>query len=65
MTISSFEFIKRATGNFKQSHYAQKQVEQTKNQMAVISGYCALEYIGNCLQHLNYFWLKIKKQTTK
>ena len=30
MTISSFEFIKRATGNFKQSHYAQKQVGQTK-----------------------------------
>ena len=30
MTISSFEFIKRATANFKQSHYAQKQVGQTK-----------------------------------
>lgn len=65
MTISSFEFIKRATANFKQPHYAQKQVGQTKNQMTIISRYCALECIGNSLQRLNDFWLETKKQTTK
>ena len=47
--------MKRATRNFKQSHYAQKQVGQTKNQRTVISGDYALECIGNSLQHLNYF----------
>lgn len=40
-------------------------LDKQKNQMAVISGYCALECIGNYLQHLNDFWLETKKQTTK
>jgi len=29
--------------------------------MTVISGYCALECIGNFLQRLNDFWLETKK----
>lgn len=47
--------MKRATRNFKQPHYAQKQVRQRKNQMTVISGDYALECIGNSLQRLNDF----------
>lgn len=52
--------MKRVTANFKQSHYAQKQVGQ-KNQRTVISGDCALECIGNSLQRLNDFRLETKK----